>query len=134
MPQGGRRGFIARRAHHRCEYCRAPQEVAAIQYHLEHIIPESLGGTDEPENLALACPTCNAHKSNHVLGRDDAGVEHPLFHPRRDRWHDHFEFDAATCQVKGRTPKGQGTVNRLRLNAAMQVAGRKHWVELGLYP
>ena len=52
MARGGRRAFIARRAQHRCEYCRAPQEVAAIQYHLEHIIPESLGGNDDPENLA----------------------------------------------------------------------------------
>jgi hypothetical protein len=30
--------------------------------------------------------------------------------------------------------KGQGTVNRLRMNDAPQIEVRKHWIELGLYP
>jgi hypothetical protein len=109
-------------------------QTAKPQYHLEQIIPTSLGGNDDPENLPLACPTCNAYKSNYVLGMDDEGIENPLFHPRRDRWDDHFEFDAATYQVRGKTTKGRSTVNRLWLNAAMQVLGRKYWVELELYP
>ena len=101
---------------------------------MEHILPTSRGGTDALDHLAWACPICNAHKSNHVAGTDEAGIEQPLFHPRRDRWDVHFEFDPATCHLQGKTPKGQGTVNRLRLNAALRVAGRQLWVELGLYP
>ena len=51
-----RRERVERRAARRCEYGRAPQAVTGVRYHLDHIIPESLGGTDDMENLALACP------------------------------------------------------------------------------
>jgi 5-methylcytosine-specific restriction endonuclease McrA len=30
--------------------------------HLDHILPEFMGGTAEPENLQLLCPTCNRRK------------------------------------------------------------------------
>ena len=30
--------------------------------HVDHIIPTSKGGTDEPENLQLTCPRCNVIK------------------------------------------------------------------------
>ena len=61
------RETVELRAGHRCEYCLAPQPVTGIRYHLEHVFPQSLGGTDDLENLALACPTCNYYKSNHLL-------------------------------------------------------------------
>src|SRR5260370_11318637 len=63
-----RRERVELRANRRCEYCRAPQPVSGVRYHLEHIIPESLGGTDDLDNVALACPMCNCYKSDHVLG------------------------------------------------------------------
>jgi hypothetical protein len=64
----------------------------AFRYHLEHVFPESLGGTDDVDNLALACPTCNYYKSNHLLGIDEDGMAgRPLFNPRKDRWHEHFD-------------------------------------------
>jgi hypothetical protein len=82
---------------------------SGIRYHLEHVFPESLGGTDDVDNLALACPTCNYHKSNHLLGIDEEGLAgRPLFNPRRDRWHEHFEFDSATLRLKGKTATGKG--------------------------
>jgi len=102
---------------------------------LEHVFPESLGGTDDLDNLALACPMCNSHKSNHILGIDDQGSDDgQLFHPRIDRWEEHFHFDSETFEVRGKTKKGQGTVNRLRMNDALQIEARKHWVDLGHYP
>ena len=33
-------------------------------YHVDHIIPVSLGGHSNPENLQLLCPFCNVSKSN----------------------------------------------------------------------
>jgi HNH endonuclease len=102
---------------------------------VEHIIPQSHGGTDDLDNVALACPMCNCYKFDHILGIDDQGSDGgQLFHPRTDRWKDHFEFDSETLQVRGNTKKGQGTVNRLRMNDAPQIEVRKHWIELGLYP
>ena len=71
----GRRETVEYQAGRRCEYCRAPQPVSGVRYHLDHILPESLGGTDSIENLALACPTCNYHKSNHLFGLDEQGFD-----------------------------------------------------------
>jgi HNH endonuclease len=130
-----RRERVERRADRRCEYCRAPQPVTGVRYHLDHILAESLGGTDDMGNLALACPMCNNHKSAHVLGADDRGLDAGrLFNPRRDNWDTHFVFDAVTLQLSGRTAEGQGTVNRLRMNDAIQIEARRQWIELGLYP
>ena len=129
------RETVELRAGHRCEYCRAPQPVTGIRYHLKHVFPQSLGGTDDLDNLALACPTCNYYKSNHLLGIDEEGVAgRPLFNPRKDRWHEHFEFDSATFQLKGKTAQGKGTINRLKMNHAAQIEARRLWVELEIYP
>jgi HNH endonuclease len=121
-----RRESIERRAGRRCEYCRAPQPITGVRYHLDHIRPESLGGTDDMDNLALACPMCNYYKSAHVLGVDDRGLDDGrLFNPRQDHWDKHFVFDPVTLQVRGRTAEGQGTVNRLRMNDAIQIEARR---------
>ena len=129
------RETVELRAGRRCEYCRAPQPATGIRYHLEHIFPKSLGGTGGIENLALACPTCNYYKSNYLLGIDEeGGARRPLFNPRKDRWREHFEFDSATFQLKGRTVLGKGTINRLRMNHTIQIEARRLWVELEIYP
>jgi hypothetical protein len=129
------RETVESRAGRRCEYCRAPQPVTGIRYHLEHVFPESLGGTDEIDNLALACPTCNFYKSNHLLGIDEEGLAgRPLFNPRKDRWQEHFEFDGATLRLKGKTLEARGTINRLRMNQTVQIEARRLWVELEIYP
>lgn len=38
-----------------CAYCDKPLE----DYHLEHIRPIAVGGTNNIENLCIACPRCN---------------------------------------------------------------------------
>jgi 5-methylcytosine-specific restriction endonuclease McrA len=42
----------------KCYYCQKHLE----QYHIDHVIPLSRGGTNWPDNLVLACPTCNYRK------------------------------------------------------------------------
>jgi len=31
-------------------------------YHVDHVIPLARGGTDWPDNIVVACPSCNVHK------------------------------------------------------------------------
>jgi hypothetical protein len=59
---------ILRRDNHACRYCGAMAPDAVIQ--VDHVIPVSLGGTDEPSNLVAACKDCNAGKSSVPLGAD----------------------------------------------------------------
>ena len=73
----------AERARHRCEYCLAPEEVFNFAFQVDHIRPQAHGGMDDTDNLALACQSCNAFKSDFVTGYDaETRTDVPLFHPR----------------------------------------------------
>jgi 5-methylcytosine-specific restriction endonuclease McrA len=53
------------RAKSACEYCGLKAEhspLASLQ--IEHIVPRKHGGSDVPENLALACIDCNLAKGD----------------------------------------------------------------------
>jgi 5-methylcytosine-specific restriction endonuclease McrA len=57
------RRHVRERAHYRCEYCHMRQDDEPfISYQIEHIIAIQPGGSDDEENLALACSHCNLHK------------------------------------------------------------------------
>lgn len=45
----------------RCWYC---QTELGDDYHIDHRIPLSRGGSNDPSNLVLACPPCNLSKHN----------------------------------------------------------------------
>jgi hypothetical protein len=126
---------VAERAEERCEYCHAPERVFNFAFEVEHILPRSAGGNDAPDNLALACESCNLYKSDNTSARDEQeDLDVPLFHPRRDRWDEHFRFDRETGELRGLTAVGRATVARLKVNSAFQLRARRHWTELGLYP
>lgn len=129
------RQFVEERAASRCEYCRAPQVVTGVTFHVEHIQPRAHDGADERANYALCCVACNGHKSDHLTGTDpETGADVPLFHPRRDKWNRHFRFTPSTLEIRGTTAKGRATVARLQMNAPRQLQARALWVELELYP
>ncbi len=87
------------------------------------------------DNLALSCEACNLHKSSSTSGWDEVEAQEvPLFHPRRDRWEDHFRVDPETAEVHGLSATGRVTVARLKMNAAFQLRARRQWMRLGLYP
>lgn len=44
---------IGERAEERCEYCRAPERVAGYAFMVDHILPRSRDGGNDPSNLAL---------------------------------------------------------------------------------
>lgn len=47
----------------KCAYCQKP----LVAYHIDHIVPLSRGGTNWPDNLALACQSCNCSKKDKLL-------------------------------------------------------------------
>lgn len=109
--------FVAHRANYCCEYCQSQQRYAAVPFSVEHIIPVSTGGSDRPNNLALACQGCNNHKYNHTHALDPiSGDNVSLFHPRKMMWKDHFAWLDDFTWIIGLTPTGRATVEKLRLN------------------
>jgi len=46
-------------AGNRCGYCLALQRYTLLVLEIEHIIPKAGGGTDDEDNLWLACRLCN---------------------------------------------------------------------------
>ena len=126
---------VALRAGHRCEYCHAPEAVFNLPLKVEHIVPVARGGEDTAANWALACRACNLYKATHGSGTDpESNAVVRLFHPREDRWEDHFEVAPESGEMVGRTPVGRVTVGRLGLNSVAQVAARWQWMRLGLSP
>jgi len=126
---------VARRAEGRCEYCRASEEAFNFAFEVEHIIPTARGGSDAMDNLALACNACNSYKGVFEVGYDaETQTEVALFHPRRDNWAEHFQFQFDSGEIGGLTPTGRATVNRLQINSQRQVSVRLLWVQLDLYP
>ncbi|WP_395741632.1 HNH endonuclease [Prosthecobacter sp.] len=127
--------LAAVRAGFRCEYCHAPQAVSNSHFEVEHILPLSLGGDHQPENLALACPFCNVFKGSAVEAPDPGtGTAAKLFHPRTGNWDEHFTVNVSTLHVVGLTPTGRATVERLRMNRELAVLARGYWVMIGLFP
>jgi 5-methylcytosine-specific restriction endonuclease McrA len=65
---------------------------------LEHIIPQTRGGTDDVHNLAVACARCNREKGkrhDHKRGERLADVIATLHARRAERWRDPETVDMA---------------------------------------
>ncbi|MBA3440299.1 MAG: HNH endonuclease [Pyrinomonadaceae bacterium] len=113
------RRLVRQRAESYCEYCICPEFCATQLHSIEHITPESPGGTSTEDNLALACQGCNGSKSNKTQAFDHATRRRvSLFHPRRGDWHDHFVWSRDHLLLIGLTPTGRATIRELDLNRA----------------
>lgn len=53
---------ILRRDNHTCRYC--GESAPDVKLTVDHVLPVSLGGKDDPTNLVAACRDCNAGKSS----------------------------------------------------------------------
>jgi hypothetical protein len=124
------RDLVRQRAGDRCEYCRLHQEHSGLRHHIEHITARQHGGSDDTDNLALACHRCNLHKGTNLTGIDpQTGQVTPLFHPRRDRWSDHFTFEGA--RINGMSAAGRATVQVLSMNDARRLELRTEVLRRG---
>ena len=123
---------VRRRARGRCEYCRIPLLFVAIPPEVDHVIARQHGGKTVFGNLAMTCAHCNAFKGPNVAGVDPRSRRIVrLFHPRRDKWRDHFRYDGAVLQ--GLTPEGRATVRTLFINDPLEVAARSALMEEGVF-
>ncbi|MCE5267141.1 MAG: HNH endonuclease [Planctomycetaceae bacterium] len=115
------RQFVRQRARCRCEYCGLHEDQSPLaSLHVEHIRPKKHNGTDDTDNLALACIDCNLHKGSNVAGYDPkTGQLTELFSPRRHQWDEHFERRGPV--IAGKTAIGRTTVDVLQLNAEERV-------------
>ena len=126
---------IIERAESLCEYCLTPVEYSAQPFVFEHIIPVSLNGKTTPNNLAFACGGCNGHKYNKIEAIDPVEkISVPLFHPRKQKWLEHFSWDEDYKQVIGLTSVGRVTINTLKLNRIGIVNIRELLCLVGKHP
>lgn len=109
------RQTVRQHARGRCEYCHLDEEHSVLPFEIENIIAEKHGGLRVGENLALACRYCNAYKGPNIAGIDPSTDEVvPCYHPRRERWGDHFVRKGSV--LTGLSPTGRVTIAVLRIN------------------
>lgn len=131
---------VRERANYLCEYCHSSEEASAARFEIDHIKPRSLGGSDELNNLALACQRCNGYRYNFTEGIDpNSLISVLLFNPRLDRWNDHFIWKNNGLIIKGKTPIVRATCDRLDFNDHKHndgaiVTARRLWIRGGWHP
>ena len=111
------RQMVEARANWRCEFCGIAQESEPFfRFHVDHVVARQHGGETVSGNLALACHFCNRHKGPNLASINPlTGELVPLFHPRSDRWTEHFE--RVEDRIEGRTAVGRATATLLCMNA-----------------
>lgn len=123
------------RAHFCCEYCLSQEAFSPDPFSNEHIIPLSLGGRSIANNLAFSCQGCNNFKYTFLFAFDLVTLQEvPLYHPRRDRWEEHFSWNEDASELIGLTPTGRATIETLQLNREQVVNLRRVLSLVGKHP
>jgi hypothetical protein len=127
---------VIERAKNCCEYCLVSREDRLWPYEADHIIAEKHGGLSTSTNLCWSCYLCNGYKGSDIGSIDWDGSEQltALFHPRRQIWSDHFDFNNQTFRIEPLTPEGRVTVFLLKLNSDEHLVSRRLLTQLGRYP
>jgi hypothetical protein len=98
-----------------------PSQFDLMPFQLDHIIAQQHGGQTTLENLAWSCLRCNKHKGPNIAGIDPVSKYLvALFHPRRQQWKRHFQWNGPL--LTGLTRSGRTTINVLAVNAPDFVA------------
>lgn len=127
------RRAVAIRANYRCEYCRRPEIDSFIRYQSDHIISRKHGGKTVLENLAHTCPICNNGKGSDLSTiLEDENKLIRLFHPRKDKWFEHFKVEDGL--ILSKTDVGEATIKLLKLNDINRILERLDLIEAGLFP
>lgn len=118
-----------------CEYCHAVEKWQYVCFTIDHVIPLQRGGSNDLDNLALACFHCNRQKSAYISGFDPVSTrETRLFNPRQDIWSDHFVWDVDAITLVGLTDIGRATIAKLVMNRERVLLIREADREIGRHP
>lgn len=124
--------LVFKRAFGCCEYCLLNEEYTIKHHEVDHIYAEKHGGETLEANLCLSCVDCNRYKGTDLASLDPLTREPVfLFHPRRDKWPDHFKLDGAG--IEPITPAARATVKLLHINDIDRVGERAALLKLGRY-
>jgi hypothetical protein len=127
------RSAVQQRARLRCEYCLLHEADAVLSHQPDHIVAYKHGGRTELDNLAWTCFLCNRWKGSDIASIDvETGRVVRLFHPRQDRWTDHFRLEGV--RIVPLTPEGRATEYLLKLNHPDNLKLRAMLIASGRYP
>ena len=70
------RARVRAQAGDRCGYCQSSQKYVLGLLEVDHIIPKARGGTDDEDNLWVACRMCNGFKGSQTHGHDPVTGRH----------------------------------------------------------
>ena len=106
-----------RQSGHRCGICAVPMLRSDLpSAHIDHVIPWSLGGTDDLENLRVAHPGCNIRRGNDLT------------------WHERHPKVNVSCVECGVTFMGLRGVSRYCTPAHQNAAAVKRFRDLRKTP
>lgn len=106
-----------------CAYCRIHVPKACVPLHREHIVykDEHPQWMFLPENLCIACHTCNEYKGTTEVLQNPQKKSYPktsngfkIIHPLYDKYSDHIEL-IGDVLYSGKTDKGRFTINTCHL-------------------
>ena len=124
---------MAKRAKHRCEYCRVYARHSFLSFHIEHIISLKHGGKSDADNLAYACPLCNINKGTDIATIIDSHND-PIrfFNPRIDVWNDHFNVEPSGF-LDAKSKVGEATIKILGLNHPDSIIERQVMIQREIF-
>jgi hypothetical protein len=124
---------VENRAKGCCEYCLIHQDDMFFSHEVDHIIAEKHRGKTEDLNLCVSCFDCNRYKGSDIGSIDiETDAYTRLYHPRLDKWEDHFEFRDA--EIVPLTAVGRVTEFLLQLNSDERIQKRKMLIAINSYP
>ena len=127
------RRVVIARADSPCEYCLIHEDDTVFGCEVDHVISTKHGGTAEADNLAYACAFCNRAKGSDIGSVVQAtGAYVRFFHPRLDRWAEHFRLDGVV--IRALSGIGEVTGRILAFNASERLLERQVLREVGRYP
>lgn len=124
---------VRKQAKNRCGYCLLPQSLNPNLLEIEHLSATANGGSNNEENLWLACRLCNGYKGIQAEAIDPKTNKIiALFDPRIQDWNENFEWREE--KIVGKPPCGRATVQALKLNNEIISPLRKRWISVGWFP
>jgi hypothetical protein len=124
---------VEERAGQCCEYCLIHADDAFLAHEIDHIISEKHRGKTEHVNLCFSCFDCNRYEGSDIGSHDmETDTFTRLYHPRLDKWHEHFQLDGA--KVIPLTAIARVTEFLLQMNTEERTQKRETLIDMQRYP